>query len=170
MRYAIIYSSNTGNTERLAQAIAEELPKDDVVYFGEVNEAAKQADLIFAGFWTDKGCCSQEMMDFLSELHGKQIALFGTCGFGGSQEYFNSILQRVSAFIEDDCTYVDGFMCQGKMPLGIRKRYENMLETSVDKNKVQQMIDNFDRALKHPNEDDFVQAKVFAQVILKSCE
>lgn len=102
MRYAVIYSSNTGNTKKLAEVIAQELPKEDVVYFGEVNEAAKQADMIFAGFWTDKGCCSQDMMDFLGNLHGKQIALFGTCGFGGSQEYFNSILQRVSAFIEDD--------------------------------------------------------------------
>ena len=75
MRYAVIYSSNTGNTKKLAEVIAQELPKEDVVYFGEVNEAAKQADMIFAGFWTDKGCCSQDMMDFLGNLHGSCFTL-----------------------------------------------------------------------------------------------
>ena len=32
MRYAVIYSSNTGNTKKLAEVIAQELPKEDVVY------------------------------------------------------------------------------------------------------------------------------------------
>lgn len=169
MSYAVIYASNSGNTKKVAEAIAQALPKEELLYFGEADDPAKAADVIFTGFWTDKGTCPQEIMDFLSDVHGKQIALFGTCGFGGSEEYFNSILQRVSAFIEDDCTYLDGFMCQGKMPGGIRRRYENMLETSVNKEKVQQMIDNFDMALKHPDDHDLAQARVFAEVIVTSC-
>lgn len=169
MKYAVVYSSNSGNTKKVAEAIAEALPKEALLYFGEAAEEAKHADVIFTGFWTDKGICPQEIIDFLSDVHGKQIALFGTCGFGGSEEYFQSILQRVSAFIEDDCIYLDGFMCQGKMPDAILKRYENMLETSVNKEKVQQMIDNFHIARKHPNEYDAAQARVFAEVIVRSC-
>ena len=34
MRYAIVYSSHTGNTAMLAQAIREVLPPEDCIYFG----------------------------------------------------------------------------------------------------------------------------------------
>ena len=32
--------------------------------------------------------------DFLKQLRGKQVFLFGTAGFGGSEEYFNKILKN----------------------------------------------------------------------------
>lgn len=75
------------------------------------------------------------------------------------------ILQRVSAFIEDDCTYVDGFMCQGKMPMELRERYERAKE---DPKKIERILDNFDMALSHPDENDLRQAKAFTQIILRS--
>ena len=34
MSYAIIYSSRTGNTALLAQAIREALPQEECLYFG----------------------------------------------------------------------------------------------------------------------------------------
>lgn len=167
MKYAIVYCSHTGNTECVAEAIAQALPKEDVVYFGKPDIAASQhADVIFAGFWTDKGSCPSELLDYFSQLHGKQVVLFGTCGFGGSEEYYSMILQRVSAFIEDDCTYVDGFMCQGKMPMALRERYEQRL--AEDPEKMQRMLDNFDQAMTHPNDDDLRQVRAFVQILLHS--
>ncbi len=41
-------------------------------------------------------------------------------------------------------------MCQGKMPQAVRRRYEAMEESP----RRQIMLDNFDRALSHPNEGD----------------
>ena len=35
MSYAIVYSSRTGNTAQLAQAIKEALPQEDCLYFGQ---------------------------------------------------------------------------------------------------------------------------------------
>lgn len=35
MKIAIVYKSITGNTKLLAEAIKEEVPKADIVYFGE---------------------------------------------------------------------------------------------------------------------------------------
>ena len=57
MRYSIVYSSNTGNTRQLAEAIEQQLPAGDLLYCGAPDAAALQADVLFVGFWTDKGSC-----------------------------------------------------------------------------------------------------------------
>ena len=45
-------------------------------------------------------------------------------------------------------------MCQGKMPQSVRKRYEAMQEKAPQDDKIKMMIDNFDRAASHPDEED----------------
>ncbi len=50
----------------------------------------------------------------------------------------------------DSCEIVGTFMCQGKMPDVVRERYAAM-EPSP---KRDMMLENFQKALAHPNEDD----------------
>ena len=56
MKYAIVYSSKTGNTAALADRLHDILPHEHCVYFGDTSHYSPDlgADLIFAGFWTDK--------------------------------------------------------------------------------------------------------------------
>ena len=49
---------------------------------------------------------------------------------GNVPEYYDRILNGVAAFIPEDCEYLGGFLCQGKMPIQVRKRYEAMQNTS----------------------------------------
>ena len=150
MKYAICYSSRTGNTGKLAEAIRQTLPTLDCVYCGAPHVAANSGDVIFAGFWTDKGTCDSQMGEFLQTLENKKVFLFGTAGFGGSEAYFTQILERVQANVPDSCEIVGTFMCQGKMPDVVRERYAAM-EPSP---KRDMMLENFQNALAHPNEDD----------------
>lgn len=133
------------------------------MYFGEPSEdisgLLEDADIIYAGFWTDKGSCSAEMEQFLGTLAGRKVFLFGTAGFGGAKEYFDRILDRVASFLPADSTVAGRYMCQGKMPLSVRKRYEAMLEQNPDDGRMQGMIRNFDSALSHPDEADLERLK-----------
>ena len=95
MSYAIVFSSKTGNTELLADTLHSCLPQAECCYFGNPNPAAMEADNLYVGFWTDKGKADESTSDFLKQLRGKQVFLFGTAGFGGSEEYFNKILKAV---------------------------------------------------------------------------
>lgn len=74
MKYAICYSSRTGNTGKLAEAIRQTLPTLDCVYCGAPHVAANSADVIFAGFWTDKGTCDSQMGEFLQTLENKRYS------------------------------------------------------------------------------------------------
>ena len=90
----------------------------------------------------------------MESLHSSRVFLFGTAGFGGSEEYFSRILERVVSHLPSDNTVAGSYMCQGKMPMTVRKRYEAMLEQSPEDEKMKAMIDNFDRALSHPDSAD----------------
>lgn len=163
MKYAIVYASKTGNTKVLANTIQACLPTDCLVYHGEASEDAKQADMIFVGFWTDKGTCDEATQKLLKTLHNKQVFLFGTAGFGGDVSYFIQIIDRVKQHVSEDNTLLGSYMCQGKMPQVVRDRYVTMAK---DNPKMNGMIENFDKALSHPDNEDItlLQEAIFKMV------
>lgn len=150
MSYSIVYSSRTGNTALLAQTIRDTLPASDCVYFGAPDAKALAADTIYAGFWTDKGTCDEQIAQFLQSLSGQKVFLFGTAGFGGAPAYFEQILNRVRENLPETTELTGSYMCQGKMPAAVRARYEAM----EDNPRRAAMIENFDRALSHPDAQD----------------
>ena len=154
MSYSIVYSSRTGNTALLAQAIREALPAGDCLYFGAPDAHALEADTIYVGFWTDKGTCDETIANFLQSVNGQKIFLFGTAGFGGAPAYFAQILDRVQQNLKD-ADVVGSYMCQGKMPEAVRSRYLAMEESP----RRTAMLENFDQALSHPDTQDLARLK-----------
>ncbi len=159
MTYSIVYNSKTGNTRALAETIRDFLPKEDCVYFGQPDQMALTADRVYVGFWTDKGDCTIETTNFLAQITTQTVFLFGTAGFGGSAEYFNTILSAVERHLPSPDSVVGTFMCQGKMPSSVRARYESMEESP----RKQMMLENYDRALNHPNNADLENLKAALQ-------
>lgn len=155
MKYAIVYSSKTGNTRLLAERIQAQLPQGDCVYCGAPAPEALTAERIYLGFWTDKGTCDARILAFLPQLTSQEVFLFGTAGFGGARSYFDQILGRVKGQLPQGVRLVGSFMCQGKMPMAVRERYEAMEESP----RRQMMLENFDRALPHPDAADLEQLK-----------
>ena len=149
----MVYSSKTGNTAMLAKEIERCLAEETCTYSGAPQAgAADGVELVFAGFWTDKGDCPPEMAEFLQSLRGKRLFLFGTAGFGGAPEYFEQILARVRRHVDASNTVVGAYLCQGKMPDSVRQRYEALQQTEPD--KARPMLENFERALSHPDATD----------------
>lgn len=166
MKYAVVYSSKTGNTRLLAEEIRKVLPAEECLYFGEPAPEALKAEVLCVGFWTDKGDCDQAVASFLSSVTDQKVFLFGTAGFGGAPAYFENILHRVSGHLPACAQLAGSFMCQGKMPMSVRARYEKMLESPEHVPNVSAMIENFDRALSHPDAEDLaaLQAAVRSAV------
>lgn len=174
--YSIVFSSRTGNTAELAEAVREALPEGTCEYFGSVNgdggfdgrgyagagcgrtsSAIPASETLFVGFWTNQGVADQAAQKLLGQLRNRKIFLFGTAGFGGSEAYFQAILDKTKAFIDDSNTVIGTYMCQGKMPLSVRERYVKMKEQPDHMPNIDAMIENFDKALSHPDADDLVK-------------
>ncbi len=167
MEYMVLYSSRTGNTRKLAAEIFRALPgtSKDMQEIGEYK--GRDADLFFVGFWVDRGTCDISVINLLSGLHGKKVALFGTCGMGG-EEYFRAVGQRVSVWIPDDCSCMGTFLCQGKMPMQVREKYEIPMEDPAREECRLRLLRNFDEALLHPDERDMERARSFAADVLEA--
>ena len=148
----IVYSSKTGNTQSLANSLNFMESK----YCVSVEDAKdlEPVDLLCIGFWCDKGDCDDSMKQYLSTLRNQNVFLFGTAGFGGSQEYFQKVLGQIKENIDSSNTIIGEYMCQGKMPQSVRERYVKMKEQPNHMPNLDMMIKNFDRALSHPDKND----------------
>ena len=151
--YTIVCNSLTGNTKMLADTIKSVLPNNN-------ND-----DIVFVGFWTDKGTADSKTIEYLKLLRDKKIFLFGTCGFGGSEAYFDRILTNVKSNIDSSNEVIGEYMCQGKMPSSVRERYLKMKESDNCPPNIDALIDNFDRALSHPDEKDLEK---LSQIVLQT--
>ena len=157
--FSIIFSSLTGNTKKLADTIHEMLPHDKCDYFGENDSRVPQSDLLYIGFWTDKGNADHKTLELLAKLKNKKIFLFGTAGFGGSDVYFKKILEQVRQSIDSSNVVIGEYMCPGKMPLSVRERYIKMKESPEHPANLDMLIKNFDCALSHPDREDLERLK-----------
>ena len=168
MTYRIIYDSRTGNTEKLAFELFNRLPIGEKVIASlsewkerTIPSQETSEDIYFAGFWTNRGSCSAEMMGFLSQLHEKSVVLFGTCGMGNDPDYYRMIAHNVEVFLPDDAVCMGTFLCQGKMPIQVRKKYEAMEYQEGKEERARHMMRVFDEALLHPNQEDFEKLNNF---------
>lgn len=144
-RVAVLCASRTGNTERLAKRARE-------LVAGRLSDTVEGAGTVLLGSWCDKGGLAEELADALPALAGRRVFLFGTCGFGGSEEYYGRVLDRYEAALPEGAQVIGRFMCQGQMPPSVRERYVAMAEK--DPGRFGPMVENFDRALGHPDEAD----------------
>ena len=170
MSYAIVYDSRTGNTEALARAVAAALPSEGRLAFGRVDEvdraAVAQADRVYAGFWTNRGDCGDELAEVLASLADKDVFLFGTAGFGADETYFAGVAARVAVHVPESVQVVGAFMCQGRMPRTVRDRYERTAEQNpAQAARMRQLIENFDEAADHPNADDLARLRAKVQSV-----
>ena len=162
MKCLVVVNSKGGNTRMVANALVDALEKagSEAVFVDDpaaVDRASVDtAEVVLAGFWTDKGDCAPEMATFLERLSGKRVFLFGP-------EYFERILGNVQKHLPADAEILGTAMCQGKMGGGVRKRYEAMLAENPGDARIQAMIDNFDAALAHPTEEDVARITAAAQ-------
>lgn len=170
MTIAIIYDSITGNTYKLAKCIYDEFKeqnvKKNVKIYNDYSDEILNADIVFVGSYTKNMEPSDKIKKIYKNLTDKKIFIFGTCSYGFGEDYYSSILQKTAAYIPGSNEVLDYFYCQGKMPYSNRVLYETKLKKNKNDAKALEMIDNFDRSLKHPNFDDYIDLQIKIKMVL----
>ena len=168
-KYLIVYASETGNTKLLAEELYNALPisgcKKKIVNVRSWN-GRLDAENVFIGFWANRGSCSLEIIDIISSLHNKNVAIFGTCGLGNTDSYYKNLEQNALVWLPSDNNYMGSFFCQGKMPYQIRNKYESCRGKCED-SMIDYMLSQFDDAASHPDRQDLLKARIFAEEVQK---
>ena len=72
-RYSIIFSSKTGNTAELANAIRDALPQENCDYFGTSEIEEPVSEMLYIGFWTDQGNADKSALELLQKIKKKKV-------------------------------------------------------------------------------------------------
>lgn len=99
----------------------------------------------------------EKIKSYASKLHHKKVFVFGTCGFGKDENYFQMIADRMTACVPSDNEIIGSFVCQGKINPNFQKKYEMMLLDDKTKKQAEMMLENFKLADSHPTQDDLNQ-------------
>lgn len=146
MKYAIVYSSITGNTKKLAETIKNKVGE---CYFGKPSDEALEADIIFIGSWAAKNSCTPDIQEFIEKLSNKKVFIFGTAGYSNTKEYFEEILNNVKSHVPSSNTIIGTYMCQGK----VSDAWQNKIKESAP-DKYELIKNNLEESMNHPSEDD----------------
>ena len=129
MRFAVRYYTKTGNTKRLAEAIAKELGVEALPISEPVDE---QVDFLFMGNSYYAFDIDPEVKKFVSSLDKDKV---GKIVNFGSAAMLNSTYKKVKAVAEMACIAMDEkeFHCKGEFK-GIHKGRpnENDLKDAVE--------------------------------------
>ena len=167
-RITIVCESLTGNTAMLAEALRSHLLDQNVRILAPAHADADSSDVFFIGSWTDKGDCADATVEFLKKLHNKNVFLFGTCGFGKSDAYYETVYRRFADHLSPDNRIIGHYICQGKMPESVLHRYEAMKAANPESNRWDESIENYYSALNHPNGDDMQELCEVADAALET--
>ena len=135
------------------------MPQENCDYFGTSEIEEPVSEMLYIGFWTDQGNADKSALELLQRIKNKKVFLFGTAGFGENEAYFQKVLNNVKSSMDESNQVVGEYMCQGKMPMSVRQRYENMKKQPLHLPNLNAMIENFDKALSHPDADDLERLK-----------
>lgn len=83
----IVYDSKTGNTEKVAKALAEAAGARALLCRCSEAPAADAFSVVFAGYWVDRGMPNASMKKYLPTLKNKKVVLFQTLGAEPKSEH-----------------------------------------------------------------------------------
>lgn len=99
----IVYDSKTGNTEKVAKALAEAAGERCVLAQVDAAPAADDFAVVVAGYWVDKGAPNAKMKKYLENLHGKKVVLFQTLGADPASDHAVSSLVNAGVLMKMVC-------------------------------------------------------------------
>ena len=161
MKVLVTYFTETGNTEKVAQAIYEGIQKadKDILPLQETTNV-EGYDLIFCGFPVHASSVPHKVEPFLKGIpQGKSVAIFATHGSlrkgqlaTAAFDYAASLLSKAKA--------IGTFGCRGKVKV-------DLLEVLAKKPEHRAWAEEAQGAAAHPDAADLEDAKDFAKKMMK---
>jgi flavodoxin len=156
----VTYSSLTGNTRRVAEAVFDALQGEKVLLpIAEAEAATGTADAyerIILGCWLDKGDANEEALKFAAKLKNKTLGLILTLGGNPESERAAEALARIVERLQQNGNTVKtAFKCQGAVEPQLIERIKLAWVGPVPAEKLKA----WEEAKKHPDSTDFAAAR-----------
>lgn len=164
MKILITYSSKTGNTEKIAQAIHKGIPTADLLPISEIVNL--DYDLIFIGGWIDRATFDQTALTLAKQIFDKNVAYFFTLGAYPHSEHAKDCIKNIETLLKNNNNNIlGGYFCQG----AIDPKLISWLSTLPSDHKMspnEERKKRWEDAKSHPDQLDLDKATEFSLDII----
>ena len=160
-KWAIIYSSVTGNTKMIAEAMAKGASEADVFSLQEAPTDFSGYEIVALGYWLRLGGPDPQMMKYLPLMHDAQVVLFQTHGTDKGSEHAVTAFARAAYLLGKNCFVLGTFSSQGKINPQLLEKRKN--SAADDPHGSQESRERWARAASHPDSSDLLSAEEFAR-------
>ncbi len=147
MKVLVVYSSQSGNTKKLAQAVYDAAPGDKEIFSVEDAPLGENYDLVAVGFWLKAGKPDPKTQEYLEKIgKGQKLFLFATHGAAAGSDH----AQNAMNFAKDlakDAEIAGTFSCQGEVNPKVLEKVKAKPQPPV-------WLSDADDAVGHPDEND----------------
>lgn len=167
MKAIVIYSSLTGNTKMVGEAIAAACPEGTAcVSVKEAPASLADYDVAFIGFWVDRGTANKEAAELLKATDAPKVAVYATLGADPKSAHAKTSLESGCAMVKGEV--VGSFICQGKIDPKLIEQMKKMFPAGHPHAMTPEREALHAEAAKHPDEKDLAEAAEFAKGVIKS--
>ncbi len=154
MKALVVYSSKTGNTKAIAEAIFETIDIDKEIYPVEKAPLPDGYDFIAIGFWVNRGRPDVKARSYMEKIRNKKVGIFATLSAYPTSKHARGALASARELLKSNEIVVE-FICQGKL--------DPLVLSRMPKDKTHEMNEYrkkmLEEAQKHPNETDYLYAQ-----------
>ena len=161
----IVYDSKTGNTEKVAKALAEAAGARCVLAKVDEAPSAEAFAVVVAGFWVDRGAPNAKMKKYLSTLHNKRLVLFQTLGAEPASDHAVSALVNAGVALNNDCKVLGTLSIRGAIDPALIEMMRKMPAGGAHSASPESEA-RWAAASTHPDAEDFARARSFMQGFL----
>ena len=157
-KWAVIYSSTTGNTKTIAEEIAG-ASGADLFRVQDAPTNLSGYEVVALGYWLRRGGPDDLMKAYLPKVTNVCVVLFQTHGADVGSEHAVTSFARAAYLLGENIEILGTFSAQGRLaPALIARRKKSQPDDTHNSPEAQE---RWVRAAEHPNEDDRAAAREF---------
>lgn len=168
MKAAVIYSSVTGNTKSVAEAIHAVLPAGTLLAPVHKAPDPDEFTMLALGFWVKRGKPDPRMVRYMNRVRGKSVAWFGTLAAWPDSPHADMVRKNTNALLDGN-TVLGGFLCMGRLEARrfaacMNEEGHNASTHPMTPERKARLLE----AARHPDEVDFAAAQERFRLFLKN--
>ncbi len=114
----VVYSSLTGNTKKVAEAVLSVIPNCDIVSVDNLPENLDEYYFTAIGYWVDRGLPDAKSKKLIKSIKNMNVALFGTLGAYPNSPHAKGCIRDSEAMLKiagKNNNVLGSFLCLGKI-------------------------------------------------------
>ena len=161
MKSIVVVSSLTGNTLKLASAVAYALNNNVEAVKVEEKPDVSDYDLVAVGCWINRGTAAAEAQEFIKTIKGKKVAIFATLGAYPDSAHAKKSLENIAALFDSSNEVVGQYICQGSVSYKMVEMMTKMFPAGHPHAMTEERKARIQESYSHPDNQDLLKAREY---------